>query len=101
MPSLMDKYMFKIFKYLSSIIGHEGNGSLLLFLKKHVWAVSLGVEYETLASHSEFHVSITLTKEGLKNVDKVLSAVFRYVFSWQVQENRFPKSSFDKFCSPV
>ena len=84
MPSLMDKYMFKIFKYLSSIIGHEGNGSLLLFLKKRVWAVSLDVEYETLASHSEFHVSITLTKEGLKNVDKVLSAVFRYVFSWQV-----------------
>ena len=52
-----------------------------MFLKKHIWAVSLDVEYETLASHSEFHVSITLTNEGLKNVDKVLSAVFRYVFS--------------------
>ena len=76
----MDKYMFKIFKYLSSIIGHQGNGSLLLFLKKHVWAVSLDVEYETLASHSEFYVTIALTREGLKNVDKVLSAVFRYVF---------------------
>ena len=46
-------------------------------MKKHVWAVSLYVDYETMATHSEFQIQITLTIEGLKNVDKVLSAVFR------------------------
>ena len=77
LPSLRDKYMFKIFKYLRSIIAHKGKGSLLLFLKKHNWATSLCVSEDTRPTHSIFQIEITFTKEGLENLDQVLSAVFR------------------------
>ena len=41
LPPLLDKYRAKPLSYLSWIIGHEGHGSLIQYLRKNVWALSL------------------------------------------------------------
>ena len=82
LPPLLDKYMAKPLNYLSWIIGHEGKGSLILYLRKKVWALSLvagneGGGFEMNAMHTQFSVSITLTQSGFECVDQVISVVFR------------------------
>jgi nardilysin len=39
LPPLMHEYRSKPLHYLAWIIGHEGRGSLLAFLRKKVWAL--------------------------------------------------------------
>jgi len=112
LPSLQDKYKFKIHKYLARLIGHEGKGSLFSLLKKHVWVVSLYAGYENWATHSEFEVSITLTKDGMKNIDMVIRLVFSYlsmIKSQEINEKIFDEMKeiskldfdFEQECSPV
>ena len=79
---MVDKYKFKPLEYLSWIIGHEGKGSLILFLRKNVWALTLiagceGDGFEMNTTHSQFSITIILTQKGFDEVDKVISAVFR------------------------
>lgn len=77
LPPLMDKQKFKPLQYSKWIIEHEGKGSLLSFLKSKVLALGLDCDYELLSTHSEFHISITLTENGFRNVNEVLIIVFR------------------------
>ena len=69
--------MFKIFKYLERVIGHQGEGGLSLFLKKNIWATQFSAYEELCQSHTTFDIRIHLTKNGLKQIDQVLSSVFR------------------------
>ena len=66
--------------YFSHLIGHEGENSLLSYLKQEDYAMELtaGGDGE-LDCMSDFNVSITLTKKGLANTDKVADAVFKYI----------------------
>ena len=77
LPPLMDKQKFKPLQYSKWIIEHEGKGSLLFFLKSKVLALGLDCDYELSSTHSEFHISITLTENGFRNVNEVLIIVFR------------------------
>ena len=84
LPPLLHKYKSKPLHYLSTIIGHEGKGSLISYLRRKVWALQLcagnaldGFEMNT--TYSKFAISIILTQEGYENVDKVLVAVFSYL----------------------
>ena len=77
LPPLMDKQKFKPLQYSKWIIKHEGKGSLLSFLKSKVLALGLDCDYELSSTHSEFHISITLTENGFRNVNEVLIIVFR------------------------
>ena len=74
---LMDKQKFKPLQYSKWIIEHEGKGSLLSFLKSKVLALGLDCDYELFSTHSEFHICITLTENGFRNVNEVLRIVFR------------------------
>ena len=66
--------------YASHLIGHEGPGSLLSYLKKKGWVNSLGASGESELSDFEiFEVTVGLTKAGLVKVDKVVEAVFSYM----------------------
>ena len=65
----MNQFKAKPLDYLSHIIGHEGKGSLILFLRKKVWALSLmaGCDkdgFEMNETHSQFTINITLTQQG-------------------------------------
>ena len=71
-------------EYLGTIIGHEGKGSLIVFLRKKVWALTLiagceGDGYEMNSTHSQFTITIILTQKGFDEVDKVTNAVFSYL----------------------
>ena len=77
LPPLMNKQKFKPLKYSEWIIGHEGKGSLLSFLKSKVLALDLHCDYDLSSTHSEFNIWITLTEIGFRNVDEVLRIVFR------------------------
>ena len=82
LPPLLDKYRSKPLEYLSWIIGHEGQGSLILYLRQKVWALSLyaGCDsdgFEMNSTHSQCCIGITLTQKGFEEVDQVLNAVFR------------------------
>ena len=77
LPPLMDKQKFKPLQYSDCIIGHEGKGSLLSFLKNNVFALGLECYSRLHSTHSECHISITLTDNGFRNVNEVLKIVFR------------------------
>eukprot|EP00752_Nemacystus_decipiens_P006180 g5577.t1 len=70
----------KPFTYIASLIGHEGPGSLLSYLKSKNWANSLGVAAATNTDDfTIFDVEIDVTPEGLANRFKVLTALFSYL----------------------
>ena len=73
-------YRAKPLHYLSNLIGHEGEGSLLSLLKEEGWAEGLsagpGIAYRGGAA---FAVSISLTEAGLAEREKVLHSFFQYV----------------------
>lgn len=84
LPSLLKYYHTKPLHYVSHLLGHEGRGSILSYLKKKVWAVGLysgndesGFEHNTTCAIMS--ISIELTDEGFKNIDKVLCVVFQYM----------------------
>ncbi|XP_014248916.1 nardilysin-like [Cimex lectularius] len=84
LPPVIDHYRSKPLSYLSSIIGHEGKGSLLSYLKKKLWVMSLtaGNSDEGLSSnsiYSIFSISMFLTDLGRSHLDEVLLAVFSYL----------------------
>ncbi len=74
-------YKKKPSNYLSHLIGHEGNGSILELLKQKGWANELSAGMSKNNSDwGCFTVSIDLTDVGLENVDRVVEIVFAYLF---------------------
>ncbi|CCH46140.1 insulysin [Wickerhamomyces ciferrii] len=66
--------------YFSHLIGHEGNGSLLAFLKTKSWANGLSAGgYSVSEGCGQFSIDIDLTEEGLKYYEDVLYATFQYL----------------------
>ena len=70
LPSLTNQYRSKADEYLSHLVGHEGQGSLLSALKAKGWAseLSAGVGesgYDRNTAAYVFEVHITLTEAGL------------------------------------
>lgn len=82
-PSL-HLYKIKPLHYMAWIIGHEGKGSLISYLRKKVWALSItagnaGDGFEFNSTYSMFPITIALTKEGYNNIQKVVHCVFSYL----------------------
>ena len=71
--------------YVSALIGHECENSILAALKRRRWATELsaGVDVEQGWCHntafSYFEVSMKLTKEGLLNVSGIVDIVIAYI----------------------
>jgi len=65
--------------YFSHLFGHEGENSLLSYLKKEGLAMELcaGDDHE-LDVFSDFYVDITLTKKGLAEYTRVIDLTFAY-----------------------
>ncbi|KAL8549034.1 hypothetical protein ACS0TY_008056 [Phlomoides rotata] len=84
LPSLRKDYLKKAEDYLSHLLGHEGRGSLLFFLKSRGWAssISAGVGDEGM-SHSSiayiFDMSIHLTDSGLEKIFDIIGYVYQYI----------------------
>jgi len=80
LPSIIDKYETKPTQILSHLLGHEGQGSILSFLKAKGWANGLSSgPSESQGSFSMFNVSIECTDEGIEQVEAVVGAVYQYL----------------------
>lgn len=84
LPPVHKHFKTKPLEYLSMLIAHEGRGSILAYLRKKAWALSLvggnvGNGFDLNSLWSGFFISITLTDAGLSNVSEVIQTVFEYV----------------------
>ncbi|KAF9691240.1 hypothetical protein EKO04_010895 [Ascochyta lentis] len=67
-------------RYLSHLLGHEGPGSILAYIKEKGWANGLGAGGSTLCPGSGlFSVNVKLTDEGLKNYKEIAKIIFQYI----------------------
>jgi len=77
-PEEMPHYRQKPMHFIGNIVGHEGKGSLLSYLKRKGWAEGLsaggGFSY---AGGSSFSVTVQLTKAGVENYPSIVEAVFQ------------------------
>lgn len=75
-----DSLLMKQADYVAHLLGHEGPGSLLSYLKRQGWANSLGASanYE-FHDFESFEVTIELSAKGLLASKEVTEAVFSYI----------------------
>ncbi|PWA98416.1 insulinase (Peptidase family M16) family protein [Artemisia annua] len=84
LPCLRKDYTKKAEDYLSHLIGHEGRGSLLFFLKAKGWATSIsaGVGDDGMQRSSVayvFDMCIHLTDSGLDKINEIIGFVYQYI----------------------
>jgi len=67
-------------RYLSHLIGHEGPGSILAYLKAKGWANDLGAGGSALCPGSgTFTINAKLTEEGLEHYKEIIKIIFQYI----------------------
>ena len=67
-------------RYLSHLIGHEGPGSILSYIKAKGWANGLGAGGSSLCPGSGlFNISVKLTEDGLKHYHEIVKIIFQYI----------------------
>ena len=67
-------------RYLGHLIGHEGPGSILAYIKAQGWANGLSAGATTLCPGSGvFTISVKLTEEGLRVYRTVVKVMFQYL----------------------
>ncbi|KAK3368105.1 Metalloenzyme, LuxS/M16 peptidase-like protein [Podospora didyma] len=68
-------------QYLSHLIGHEGPGSIMAYIKSKGWANGLtaGAWPVCPGSPGLFDCQVRLTEEGLKNYKEVVKVIFQYI----------------------
>ena len=74
------EYQAKPVSYVSNLVGHEGEGSLLSQLKAEGLAENLGAGAGLgWRGGSLFTVNIGLTEKGVGNRDRILQLLFAYM----------------------
>ncbi|KAH8805629.1 Metalloenzyme, LuxS/M16 peptidase-like protein [Xylogone sp. PMI_703] len=68
-------------RYISHLVGHEGPGSIMSYIKAKGWATSLSAGGYSICPGTPgmFSVQIRLTEEGLKNYKEVVKVFFQYI----------------------
>lgn len=83
LPPVIELYKIKPLEYIAWVIGHEGKGTLINYLRKLNYAMELeaGVEDDFYSNsiYSLFSITIELTDLGLENVHKIIELTFGYL----------------------
>lgn len=83
LPPVIELYKIKPLDYIAWIVGHEGKGTLINYLRKLNYAMELeaGVEDDFYSNsiYSLFSISIELTDLGLKNINEIIELTFGYL----------------------
>ncbi|WP_027856364.1 insulinase family protein [Marinobacterium jannaschii] len=80
LDSVRQYWQEKPLRYISSLIGYEGHGSLLAYLKQQGWANNLMASQGLdLKNEATFKVDIDLTDEGYANKEKVIESFFSFI----------------------
>ena len=81
--------------FVSSLLGHEGAGSLLSYLKDKRWANSVGAsDNADLSDFATFEVTVELTPKGLNAIDDVCEVIFSYI--QMMSQTPIPNYVFDE-----
>lgn len=73
-------YSKKPSEYIGHLLGHEGEGSLLAWLKQQGWAEGLSAGLSNpMNNNSTLQVNISLTEAGLQHVDEISAQLFAYI----------------------
>ncbi|KAK9470594.1 Metalloenzyme, LuxS/M16 peptidase-like protein [Dipodascopsis tothii] len=79
-PDTRAHYDTRPARYFSNLVGHEGPGSILSYLRARAWATGLSASESPIAvGASLFRVHISLTEDGLRHYRDVVVAVFQYL----------------------
>ena len=80
MPSIQTYYRKKPVQYISSLLGHEGAGSLHALLNEKGWIEGLSAgESQMDEGNSVMTVNISLTETGAAHVDEISAYLFAYL----------------------
>ncbi|PON27902.1 insulysin [Trichoderma gamsii] len=76
-----DLYKSQPSRYCSHLIGHEGPGSIMSYIKNKGWANSLSAGAYPICPGTPgvFEVQIRLTEEGLKVYPQIINIFFQYI----------------------
>lgn len=75
-----DMYETQPSRYISHLIGHEGPGSILSYIKNKGWANSLSCGgYPVCPGTAFMHIAVGLTEVGLEHYKEVLKVIFQYI----------------------
>lgn len=79
-PDSRDSYQSNPSNYISHLVGHEGEGSLLSELKKKGWCNNLyaGARREA-RGFQFFNLTVDLSEDGGENVEEILKLVHQYL----------------------
>ncbi len=79
-PSMSTHYSTKPLSYFAHLLGYEGEGSLMLYLKQKQWITLLTAGSGVSGSNfREFTINLNLTEQGLKHSDDIVEAVFAFI----------------------
>ena len=81
-PFLDEEHMYDTQpgRYISHLIGHEGPGSILAYLKGKGLANGLAAGAAPVCPGTAFfHISIRLTEKGLKRYKEIVEVIFQYI----------------------
>ena len=98
LPETQSHYLAKPGAYFQSLLGHEGEGSILALLKEKGWAdeLSASASFSNNAQESSLMLSINLTHTGLQHTQQIIEIVFQYIRLLQndaIQEWLFQEQS--------
>lgn len=80
MPNYSGDYHTKPMSYISNVLGHEGQGSLLSVLKAKGWVEGLAAGSSlSYRGGSALGITINLTEQGVKNLKAVVANFFQMV----------------------
>jgi insulysin len=79
-PIMWQHYTSKPYSYLGHMLGHEGKGSLLAWLKEQGLAngLSSGSSFRH-RDHNLFNISINLTPKGVAQQTAIISKIFQFI----------------------
>lgn len=80
MPSYREYYKNKPGSVISQLLGDEGKGSVLSYLKKKGWATSLSAGLGSGTRDFSFYgLEMTLTPEGVEHTNEIIQTIFQYI----------------------
>lgn len=80
LPNMREKHYFHATAYIAKLINDEGPGSLFHFFKKEGWVNGLTAGAEILNEQQDlFNISISLSNEGLDNIDEIIASTMHYI----------------------
>ncbi|XP_046427439.1 insulin-degrading enzyme isoform X1 [Neodiprion fabricii] len=79
-PDLREHFRSAPANYISHLLGHEGEGSLLSALKAKGWSNSLvSGQRQAARGFGFFGTYVDLTEEGIKHIDDIVTLTFQYI----------------------